>query len=238
MTRPSSVRATAALLAATLSAGAAGAQAAAQPAAQAAPVAFEHVTVLPMDGGERTLADQTVLVRDGRVAWVGPAAQAQVPAGATRIDGRGKYLIPGLADMHFHLFLPEPAEPNLALLLANGITTIREMSSDCWAVAGQSKGCVEDYRRLQAGIRSGAVAGPDILGLTSTMVMGPTRSKRPAGAAAFVVPVTEADGRAVADWIAGRGVDLIKTQRAFELNSQSIQTADQALQTIGNLRRF
>ena len=128
MPRPSA-RAVAALLA--LVPALIPAALAAQPAPPA-PVAFEHVTVLPMDGGARTLADQTVLVRDGRVAWVGPAAQAQVPAGATRIDGRGKFLMPGLAEMHAHV----PPQQNVTeaqlqdlmfLYVANGVTTIRGM---------------------------------------------------------------------------------------------------------------
>src|SRR3712207_7476109 len=62
---------------------------------------------------ERVLRDQTVLVRDGLISEVGDARRVRVPAGALRIDGRGKYLLPGLADMHAHLFTDDghiPAE--------------------------------------------------------------------------------------------------------------------------------
>src|SRR3712207_555615 len=65
--------------------------------------AFEHVNVIPMDR-ERVLRDQTVVVRDGLITEVGDARRVRVPAGALRIDGRGKYLLPGLVDMHTHLF--------------------------------------------------------------------------------------------------------------------------------------
>ena len=64
-----------------------------------AAVAIEHVSVIPMDR-ERVLADQTVLVSGGRITQVGSAAAVAIPAGATRVDGRGRFLIPALAEMH------------------------------------------------------------------------------------------------------------------------------------------
>jgi imidazolonepropionase-like amidohydrolase len=94
-------------------------------------VAFTGVSVLPLDSG-RVLEDQTVVVRGERIEAVGPAASTPVPEGATRIDGRGRYLMPGLADMHIHLLPGEgtpsdPAGQQLALLLANGVTTARAL---------------------------------------------------------------------------------------------------------------
>jgi imidazolonepropionase-like amidohydrolase len=92
--------------------------------------AFVDVSVIPMDR-ERILEHQTVVVRDGRIASIEPAARATVPNGATRIDGRGKFLMPGLAEMHAHVLGPQqPEQANrdvLFLYLANGITTIRAM---------------------------------------------------------------------------------------------------------------
>ena len=92
--------------------------------------AFVGVTVLPMDS-ERVLAGQTVVVRGERIVEVGPAAGVAVPAGATRIDGRGKFLMPGLAEMHAHIpggnAPPAVIEDIMFLYIANGITTIRGM---------------------------------------------------------------------------------------------------------------
>ena len=86
------------------------------------PIAFTNVNVVPMDR-ERILADHTVVVANGRIEEVGPAAHVQVPEGSRTIDSRGKYLMPGLADMHVH-----PVHPDqLLLFLANGVTTIRNM---------------------------------------------------------------------------------------------------------------
>jgi imidazolonepropionase-like amidohydrolase len=102
--------------------------------AQTTPVtAFTNVTVIPMDR-ERTLPDYTVIVRGDRIADVGPAAKVAVPAGATRIDGRGKFLVPGVAEMHAHI--PGGQAPDalvdrtLKLFVANGVTTIRGMLGD------------------------------------------------------------------------------------------------------------
>src|SRR6266851_5181228 len=62
-------------------------------------LAITNVSVIPMTS-ETVLKDVTVVIRNGRIAFVGPSAAASIPSGARRIDGRGKYLIPGLADMH------------------------------------------------------------------------------------------------------------------------------------------
>lgn len=84
--------------------------------------AFVNVAVIPMDR-ERVLEKSTVVIADGRIRDVGPASAIAIPANATVIDGRGKYLMPGLADMHAHTW----EEQEFPLLLANGVTTIRNM---------------------------------------------------------------------------------------------------------------
>jgi imidazolonepropionase-like amidohydrolase len=66
-------------------------------------VAFVNVNVVPMDK-ECLLRNQTVIVRDGVIAKIGDAKRIRVPSDAQRIDGAGKFLIPGLSDMHVHLF--------------------------------------------------------------------------------------------------------------------------------------
>lgn len=89
-------------------------------ASPAGDVAFVGVAVVPMDG-DRVLEGRTVLVRDGVVAAVGE--EVAVPGGALRIDGRGRYLMPGLADMHVHNWYEEEH----VLFLANGVTTVRNL---------------------------------------------------------------------------------------------------------------
>jgi hypothetical protein len=82
--------------------------------------AFTHANVVPMDR-ERVLADQTVIVSHGVIAAMGP--DLPVPAGAAVIDARGKWLSPGLADMHVH----SDTTDELAIFLANGVTTVLNM---------------------------------------------------------------------------------------------------------------
>jgi imidazolonepropionase-like amidohydrolase len=102
--------------------------------------AFVDVNVVPMDT-ERVLEHHTVLVRDGRIVAVGK--EVALPDDAVRIDGRGRYLMPGLADMHAHNWY---AQEHL-LFLANGVTTIRNM----WGTPLQQK----RRREIEAGTRLG-----------------------------------------------------------------------------------
>ena len=86
--------------------------------------AFVDVTVVPMDGPQ-VLTNQTVVIRDDRIVDVTRADQAKVPDQCTTIDGRHRYLSPGLVDSHVHLPLRGRADQLLVLqlLLANGVTT-------------------------------------------------------------------------------------------------------------------
>jgi imidazolonepropionase-like amidohydrolase len=109
------------------------AQAPAPPAAPP-PLAIQNVTVIPMDS-ERVLDDQTVVVDGRRITAIGPAATTSVPEGATRVDGRNRFLLPGLAEMHAHFPPPAALEQYgeafadrlLYLNLACGVTTVRGM---------------------------------------------------------------------------------------------------------------
>lgn len=81
--------------------------------------AFVHANVVPMNE-ERLLSDQTVVVHNGVITQIGPSKTAVIPRGACKIDAKGKFLIPGLADAHVHLLSPN----ELPLYLANGVTTV------------------------------------------------------------------------------------------------------------------
>ncbi len=90
---------------------------------------FRNVSVIPMDS-ERVLAAQTVVVRGELIESIGAAASVQIPQNARVIDGAGRYLVPGLAEMHAHV--PDgtdgqAVEEVLFLYVANGVTTARGM---------------------------------------------------------------------------------------------------------------
>ncbi|MCP3139852.1 amidohydrolase family protein [Pyxidicoccus xibeiensis] len=114
------------------------------------------MTVLPMTTGTDALEDQTVLVAGERIVAMGPSASTPVPEGTTRVDGRGRWLMPGLADMHLHLqpgtgMASEPAGQQLRLLLANGVTTARAL------------GAAPTGLELRARVAKGEVLGPRLL---------------------------------------------------------------------------
>jgi Amidohydrolase family len=98
------------------------------PHAQDRVTAFVNVHVVPMDR-EAVLRDHTVVVKGDRIVELGPSRTVKPPAGATIVDAGGKYLTPGLAEMHGHLTGGDVAlnERILLLNVARGITTIRGM---------------------------------------------------------------------------------------------------------------
>lgn len=89
-------------------------------------IAFTNVNVIPMDA-DRVLRSQTVIVQGDRIKDMGPTSRISVPSGATRIDGSGKYLMPGLAEMHGHMPGGDLEETVMFLYVANGVTTVRGM---------------------------------------------------------------------------------------------------------------
>jgi cytosine/adenosine deaminase-related metal-dependent hydrolase len=113
-------------------------------------VVIENVTVIPMDS-ERVLEGHTVVIIDGRIAKIGPNQEIESPVNAHVIDAEGKFLIPGLSDMHTHIW---GAENDLLLYLANGVTTIRTMGSE--------PSVILDWRDQ---IRDGTRIGPNIWAL-------------------------------------------------------------------------
>ncbi len=108
--------------------------------------AFINVNVVPMDK-ERLVPSQTVIIRAGRIAEIGPAGRVRLPKEAVKIDGRGKYLMPGLVDMHVHMFSDDKI---WFLYLANGVTTVRNL-------AGSAKSL-----KLREQIARGETVGPRI----------------------------------------------------------------------------
>ncbi|HET6603179.1 MAG TPA: amidohydrolase family protein [Xanthomonadaceae bacterium] len=96
-------------------------------AAPAQTVAFRDVTVIPMDS-ERRLESHTVIVREDTIAELGPSDLVPIPRGARVIEGEGRFLMPGLAEMHAHvppLARSQDVERALDLFLVNGVTTLR-----------------------------------------------------------------------------------------------------------------
>ena len=126
--------------------------------------AFVDVTVVPMDAN-RVLRGQTVVVEGDRIVTVGPNAAVTIPAGTRRIAGQGRFLMPGLGEMHGHNpprdASPEFVEAIYFLFVANGVTTVRSMLSAAGDLALR-----ERVRRQQA-------EGWDLLKVQGSIRRGP-----------------------------------------------------------------
>lgn len=157
-------------------------------------VAIEHVTLVDVEAG-RALADRTVLVRDGTIAALGPSGSVAVPDSATRLDGRGRWLIPGLWDMHVHV--TDATALALPALVAHGVTGVRDAGGDLVAI--------DAWRRA---IAAGEITGPRIVR------PGPyVDGYKPA--APFRLPVEDTDdARAAVAYVQARGADYVKIHNA------------------------
>ena len=142
--------------------------------------------------------DNSVVISGNRITFVGAAAGARVPKNARVIDGRGKFLIPGLWDMHVHAFVHEFSDFAGPLLIANGVTGAREMGY-----------YIDTTLRWKADIAAEREIGP-------RLVVG-VRIDGPVNRARFVAHVvTEEDGARAVDTLAHRKdgsprADFIKT---------------------------
>jgi hypothetical protein len=161
-------------------------------------IAITHVTVIDATGAAPK-PDFTVVVEGSRISSVGPSASETVPADAKIIDGAGKFLIPGLADMHIHLTgAGEPGgsrEFIIPLLITNGITTVRDMG-----------GKVDLLKALRAEISSGKRAGPQIF------FTGPYLDGNPPSFQPSIVVQNAAEATAAVLKLKSEGVDFIKVQ--------------------------
>jgi imidazolonepropionase-like amidohydrolase len=113
-------------------------------------VAIVGVTVVDPTASQPSATEQTILIADGIIQRVGPVTDIAVPAGARRVSARGKFAIPGLWDAHVHFM--NTGVTALPLLVANGITSVREMG-----------GYLDSTRAWQSRMRAGTLVGPRIV---------------------------------------------------------------------------
>ena len=161
-------------------------------------LAITHVTVIDATGAPAR-PDMTVLINDRKIAVVGGFSSISIPRNAQVIDASGKFLIPGLVDSHVHLTgAGEPSgsrEFFLPLLLANGITTVRDMG-----------GYMESLVPLRREIRQGKRLGPEIF------FAGPYLDGSPPSFQPSLVVTNAVEAAEDVHTLVQQGVDFIKVQ--------------------------
>jgi imidazolonepropionase-like amidohydrolase len=129
------------------------------PFMKAQTLAIQHVTVIDATG-KPAQPDMTVVVERDRIATVGAARKVRIPKGAPVIDGKGKFLIPGLWDMHVHGAADSRSAWSYRLDLANGVVGVREMFGPPDANAWRAKHVAEDGPSPRVYLASPIVDGP------------------------------------------------------------------------------
>lgn len=154
-------------------------------------LAITKVTVIDMTGAPPK-ADMTVIISDGRIYQLGKSTKIKIPKNVRIVNGMGKYLIPGLWDMHVHVV---NSELMLPLFVANGVLGVRDLGvHDLDAIL-----------RLRAESAAGKIISPRIVSA------GKVLDGVPQADASFSIPITSPEeGRKVVRDLKSKGVDLIK----------------------------
>ena len=156
-----------------------------------------HVNLIDVTDG-KVRANTAVTVEGNRVVSVGPSTASRPKRGLV-VEGRGQYLIPGLWDMHTHVYFDNTAADGtdlvLPLFLANGITGVRDMGSE-----------LEPVLHAREDIAAHRMAGPRMI-VSGPMLDGPKSQYKSA-----IAITTPGDGRKAVDMLKSRGVDFIKIQ--------------------------
>ncbi len=159
-------------------------------------VAFTRVNIVPMDR-EIVLENQTVIIRNGRIERIAPSGEVTVPEGAFIIDGTGKYLVPGLVDMHVHIEF----ENDMLLFVAIGVTGVRKR----WGNTGRKIAFgLPDQLALRNNINAGELFGPTIY------TAGPVMEGVPAFHPLAEVFVTPEEAANSVIWQKEQGYDFVK----------------------------
>jgi cytosine/adenosine deaminase-related metal-dependent hydrolase len=160
-------------------------------------VVFANVNLVPMDS-EQVIEDQTVLVREGVIEAIGEGDQISIPDGALVIDGRGKYLLPGLVDMHVHI----EYENDMLLMVANGVTSVRNL----WGNTGKKRLFgMPDQLQLRRQIEAGTLVGPTIY------TSGPVMEGSPASHPLMEVFTSPEAARESVRWQAESGYEFLSS---------------------------
>jgi hypothetical protein len=160
------------------------------PPAAAQTLALEHVTVIDVTG-KPSESNQTLVVEGDHIARIGPSQKIQAPKNARVVDGSGLYVVPGLWDMHVHIWETERAFP---MFIANGVTGARNTG-----------GHLDELKRWREQTASRALLGPRLV-ICGPVIDGPN----PSHPDHSIVVQNATEGRAAVDFIKKNGADFVK----------------------------
>jgi imidazolonepropionase-like amidohydrolase len=189
--------------------------------AQTAPtstVVITQVTIIN-PAASSVQPDRTVVIQGRRISSVSGSEKSNLPSGARLINGRGKFLIPGLWDMHVHTafgdWFPGGRDVILPLFIANGVTGVRDMGGD-----------VAVLKQWRDQIEAGQLTGPHIV-FSGPMLDGYLPDGKNLRFPSSVAVTSPADARKAVDSLAGQHVDFIKVQSLLSVDSY-LAAADEA----------
>lgn len=175
-----------------------------QPVAEQRSLVFTRVAVIDATGAPAK-PDMTVVIRGDRIVEIGKTAKVRIPAGAQVVDATGKFLIPGLWDMHVHL--AKSGENTLPMFLANGVTSVRDMGGDAELLLKWRREVAEG-KRLGPRIKT---AGPILESASNVERMKREGTVEPVERFRRGIPNPEAAEAVVAS-VAKLGVDFLKVR--------------------------
>ncbi len=165
-----------------------------------------NVALVDVVNGEIVPA-RDVVIRGGRIESIGASTAESGQSGLVVVDGSGKFLVPGLWDMHVHSLKISP-QYNHPLFVANGVTGVREMWG-CTSLPDSFVACPEDIERWRNGLSARSHLAPRYIQRGSYAING--EGGVPLAAPAFFKARNEDEVRALVAYHAANGVDLLKT---------------------------
>jgi hypothetical protein len=170
---------------------------------QEEPLAFIHTTVIDATGAAAK-PDMTVLITGDRIIAVGNTETIRVPDGAQLVDATGKFVIPGLWDMHVHLGNYQDGKKTLTTLAQYGITGVRDMGSP-----------VDDILRLRHETSESGLGGSRMV-VAGPVLQRPLPFRLPPMVKTIASPT---DARTMVDDLKQRRVDFIKVGDTIDRES-------------------
>jgi imidazolonepropionase-like amidohydrolase len=183
----------------------------AKPRPQRKPLVFTHVTLIDATGAAAQ-PNMMVVIAGERIAAIGQSGKVPIPKGSQVIDATGKFLIPGLWDMHAHL--AKAGENTLPLFLVNGVTSVRDMGGDAELLVKWRKEVAEG-KRLGPHIKT---SGPILESASNVERMKKEETVEPVDRFRRGIPNPES-AEAIVDSVAKLGVDFLKIRTAASLET-------------------